>query len=93
MEDSKTDSIFSYHGSIIDRKCSDVSYIKNLPVTELLQNEEIDFMFDKERIEQQENESESEKEFIFEDLQVSLQYWFQSKCCSEHPYDIHATSF
>jgi len=71
LEDSKTDSNFSYHGSIVDRKCSDVSYIQNLPVTELLQNEEMDFMFDRERIEQQENESESEGEFALQDLQVS----------------------
>lgn len=63
LDDAASDTIFNFNLSI-ERKCSDVSYVKNLPVTELLQNE--DEIFHEEFI----DENDEEDELSFKDAQV-----------------------
>ncbi|XP_066929515.1 spatacsin-like [Clytia hemisphaerica] len=62
LDEWKSDTIFSFQGNI-DRKCSDVSYVKNLPVTELVQNEEMDRLFVNEK-----ESLENSGEFVLKDV-------------------------
>lgn len=66
LDEWKSDTIFNFQGNI-DRKCSDVSYVTNLPVTELVQNEEMDRLFVNEK-----ESLEDSGEFVLKDTQVIL---------------------
>ena len=64
LDDAASDTIFNFNLSV-ERKSSDVSYMKNVPVTELLQNEDI---FQREFT--NENDDEEDDDFSFKDTQV-----------------------
>ena len=69
MDDGASDTIFNFNLTV-ERKCSDVSYVKNLPVTELLQNEEE--IFHREFINENDYCEEDEDELSFKDEQVLI---------------------